>query len=182
MLTVQNVVGTGSVGCPLNISEVARKLPHVTYNPRRFSGASLKVQKCTVLLFRTGKIVLAGGKTLKDCKASARATVHLLQEIGYPQATYCEIIVQNMVGAGHAGGRINLNSLHSLLLPLSGHRPSYEPELFPGLINRMAENFVTATVFTSGKINIVGGKSEEQIRKAYDELLPLLSESYIRVP
>ena len=38
---------------------------------------------------------------------------------------------------------------------------SYNPESFPGLV--IKKNGLTYIVFTSGSINIVGGKSREQI-------------------
>ena len=40
---------------------------------------------------------------------------------------------------------------------------AYNPESFPGLVIR--KNKLTYIVFTSGSINIVGGKSREQIAK-----------------
>ena len=40
---------------------------------------------------------------------------------------------------------------------------SYNPEAFPGLVVR--KNNLTYIIFTSGSINIVGGKSKEQILK-----------------
>jgi transcription initiation factor TFIID TATA-box-binding protein len=46
----------------------------------------------------------------------------------------------------------------------------YEPEQFPGLIQRMKNPKTVILVFVSGKVVITGGKSEKTIKKAVNKL------------
>jgi TATA-box binding protein (TBP) (component of TFIID and TFIIIB) len=47
---------------------------------------------------------------------------------------------------------------------------TYEPERFPGLIYHPFNNSVVCLLFASGKIVVVGGKSEKQIRQAFQHI------------
>jgi hypothetical protein len=53
---------------------------------------------------------------------------------------------------------------------------SYEPELFPGLIYRLASPRVVFLIFVSGKIVITGAKTERDVTDAFTKLYPVLSE------
>jgi transcription initiation factor TFIID TATA-box-binding protein len=58
--------------------------------------------------------------------------------------------------------------LTSLALKI-GSKASFEPEIFPGLINTL-HNKYKATMFRSGKINITGAKCEEELNDAFDNI------------
>ena len=53
---------------------------------------------------------------------------------------------------------------------------SYEPEMFPGLIFHMIKPKIVLLIFVSGKIVLTGAKNREDIYKAYQEILPILSK------
>jgi len=53
---------------------------------------------------------------------------------------------------------------------------SYEPELFPGLIYRMASPKIVLLIFVSGKIVLTGAKVRKEIYEAFDKIYPVLRE------
>ena len=55
-----------------------------------------------------------------------------------------------------------------------GHFSSYEPELFPGLIYRMASPKIVLLIFVSGKIVLTGAKERVQIYQAFENIYPVL--------
>ena len=50
----------------------------------------------------------------------------------------------------------------------------YEPELFPGLIYRMASPKIVLLIFVSGKIVLTGAKERVQIYEAFENIYPVL--------
>jgi hypothetical protein len=52
----------------------------------------------------------------------------------------------------------------------------YEPEIFPGLIYRMADPKIVLLVFVSGKIVLTGAKVREDIYSAFENIYPMLAQ------
>uniref|UniRef100_A0A7E4VP09 TATA-box-binding protein n=1 Tax=Panagrellus redivivus TaxID=6233 RepID=A0A7E4VP09_PANRE len=56
------------------------------------------------------------------------------------------------------------------------HRPftQYEPEIFPALVYRMVSPKVTFMIFHTGKVNITGAKTREDIDEGFEAIYPVL--------
>jgi len=67
VITVQNIVASGSIGMDLNLNVLAMKLDNTEYEPEQFPGLVYKLDeaKATFLLFSNGKIVCTGTKSEK---------------------------------------------------------------------------------------------------------------------
>jgi transcription initiation factor TFIID TATA-box-binding protein len=52
----------------------------------------------------------------------------------------------------------------------------YEPEIFPGLIYRMADPKIVLLVFVSGKIILTGAKVREDLYTAFENIYPMLAQ------
>ena len=81
--------------------------------------------------------------------------------------------IVNVVGSGYIGQTLDLEYLVN-------HLPHniYEPEQFPGLMYRPFNDQVVCLIFSTGKIVIVGAKSESQILKTFqytEDILQSLS-------
>jgi transcription initiation factor TFIID TATA-box-binding protein len=65
VITIQNIVASGSVGMDLNLNTLALKLENTEYEPEQFPGLVYKLDaaKATFLLFSNGKIVCTGTKS-----------------------------------------------------------------------------------------------------------------------
>ena len=65
VVSVQNIVASGSVGMALNLNTLAMKLENTEYEPEQFPGLVYKLPhaKATFLLFSNGKVVCTGTKS-----------------------------------------------------------------------------------------------------------------------
>lgn len=67
VITVQNIVASGSAGMDLNLNTLAMKLRNTEYEPEQFPGLVYKLStdefKATFLLFSNGKVVCTGTKS-----------------------------------------------------------------------------------------------------------------------
>jgi len=77
-----------------------------------------------------------------------------------------------MVGTTDVGFPIRLEGL----VYVHSSFASYEPEIFPGLIYRLASPRVVFLIFVSGKIVITGAKTERDLTDAFTKLYPVLLE------
>jgi len=62
---LQNIVATGDVGHTLDLERLALMLPNVTYEPEQFPGViyhAKELEGASILIFASGKVVLAGLK------------------------------------------------------------------------------------------------------------------------
>lgn len=86
--------------------------------------------------------------------------------------------MQNIVGSCDVKFPVRLEGLAYA----HGHFSSYEPELFPGLIYRMASPKIVLLIFVSGKIVLTGAKVvaltqfRQDIYQAFENIYPVLME------
>jgi TATA-box binding protein (TBP) (component of TFIID and TFIIIB) len=51
---------------------------------------------------------------------------------------------------------------------------SYEPEIFPGLVYRIAKSKVVLLIFSSGKIVVTGAKEYREAEEVFYKMYPVL--------
>ncbi len=83
-LTVTNVVATVDLGVTLNLDEIALNIENVEYEPEQFPGLVYKPfgSRISVLVFGTGKLVLAGMKHAKDADEIIEGLMERLSDLG----------------------------------------------------------------------------------------------------
>lgn len=96
----------------------------------------------------------------------------IVNKVGHPEAKFLpdQFKIQNITGTCDLGFPIRLEGF----LFAHAANSTYEPELFPGLIYRMANPKVVFLIFVSGKIVITGAKD-------HTELIPALEDIYGKV-
>eukprot|EP01051_Picozoa_sp_SAG22_P016955 SAG22_NODE_2508_length_2497_cov_11.460384_2_plen_214_part_00 len=175
--TLQNIVATTSIGVKLGASglkDIARQSRNSEYNPRRFAAVIMRIRdpKTTALIFGSGKIVVTGAKTEDDCKLAARRFARIIQKCGFPQVQLLDFKIQNVVASCDVRFAIRLEGLHFEHSMFA----NYEPELFPGLVYKMVDPQVCLLVFVSGKVVLTGAKSRGDIKRAWQNILPVLMQ------
>eukprot|EP00887_Chlorella_sp_A99_P000792 scaffold5.g792.t1 len=161
---LQNVVATVNLGCKLDLKDIALHARNAEYNPKRFAAVIMRIRepKSTALIFASGKMVVTGAKSENEARLAARKYARILQKLNNP----------NMVGSCDVKFPIRLEGLagtHALF-------SSYEPELFPGLIYRMAQPKIVLLIFVSGKVVLTGAKRREDLIAAFELIYPVLKE------
>jgi len=79
----------------------------------------------------------------------------------------------SIAGGGNLGIEINL---HTLSQDIEAPVKEYEPETYPALYLRFKENGATIMAFRSGKFNIAGAKSAEELRETGKQFISTIEE------
>lgn len=181
---IENIVSVANLNCELNLKEVAIQIRNAEYNPKRFSAVIIrqKEPKTTALIFSNGKIVCLGAKSVEDSKKGCRKFAKVIKNLNY-SVQFTNFKIVNIVGSADVKFPINLSNLFNKLYfkfkknkNLSEEKIEkflmYEPEVFPGLFFHIEK--VVLLIFHSGKLSIVGGKTIDQIYKAFNDIYPVL--------
>ncbi|MFZ8790560.1 MAG: TATA-box-binding protein [Acidilobaceae archaeon] len=176
---IENIVATVILEHPLDLSLIEIKLPEVDYNPDQFPGLVYRLEqpKITALIFKSGKMVVTGAKSVNQLVFAVKKILKTLINKGIPIQGKPQIQIQNIVASANLEAIIDLERA-ALALPGS----MYEPEQFPGLIYRMEKPVVVLLIFSSGKMVITGAKREEEVVKAVNSIYERLKENNCIIP
>lgn len=168
-IKIENVVASTSLGEELDLQKIAYTLDEAEYEPEQFPGLiyRLKEPKTATLLFRSGKVVCTGAKSLEDVRKAINKVAQAVGSVGIPIIKHPEIEVQNIVASSDLGTEINLNAI---AISLSLEKVEYEPEQFPGLVYRLDKPKVVVLLFGSGKLVCTGARKPEDVGEAVDKI------------
>ncbi len=166
-ISIENVVASGTIAEELNIEAISMFLDEAEYEPKQFPGViyRLKEPKVAMLIFRSGKIVCTGAKSIDSVRKAFELLTRQLKDAGISVVKSPEVIVQNMVATWDTGQALDLTAI---TLSFGLERVEYEPEQFPGLVFRLSDPKVVMLFFKSGKVVCTGAKSIEDLERAVD--------------
>lgn len=169
---LQNIVSTANLNCTLDLRQIALKAKNAEYNPKRFAAVIMRIKdpKTTALIFASGKMVCTGARSEEDSKKAAKQYAKIIRKLGY-EVKFREFKIQNIVGSCDVKFQISLEGLST-----GTKNSSYEPEIFPGLIFKMASPKIVLLIFVSGKIVLTGAKERREIFEAFQNIYPLLKK------
>ena len=83
-INIENVVASTGIGQELDLQSVAMDLEGADYDPEQFPGLVYRTQnpKSAALIFRSGKLVITGGKRPEDAEHAVDMIVSRLEELG----------------------------------------------------------------------------------------------------
>lgn len=161
---IENVVATVVVEISekIDLNQIARKLIDVEYNPERFPGLVMRIEKpkATILIFSTGKMVVTGMRKASEAPSVVDRVIKNIKKAGIKVANP-EITIQNIVASGNLHTNIDLNMAAIVM-----EQVMYEPEVFPGLIYRMKEPKTVFLIFSTGRIVCTGAKEKDVVEQA----------------
>lgn len=172
-IKIENVVATTSICQELDLKQIALALEGAEYEPEQFPGIVYRLRdpKTATLLFRSGKLVCTGAKSIADVNRAIETVIKKVGEAGITVNKSPKIEVQNIVASSDLKTELNLNAI---AISLGLDRVEYEPEQFPGLVYRIDEPKVVALLFGSGKIVCTGARDtkdiQDAVQKIYKEL------------
>jgi transcription initiation factor TFIID TATA-box-binding protein len=168
-IRIENVVASTSLGDELDLQAIAFSLDGAEYEPEQFPGLiyRLKQPKTALLLFRSGKVVCTGGKSMKQVNESIRKVSDIIRKGGQRILSNPKTQVQNIVATSDLENEINLNSI---AITLGLDRVEYEPEQFPGLVCRLDEPRVVVLLFGSGKLVCTGARRPSDVALAVQKI------------
>ncbi len=169
-LTIQNVVASATIGSDLDLNAISAAFDYAEYEPEQFPGLvfRLKNPKTAALIFRSGKVVCTGAKSVDDVHKAVAKVQSELNAKGFPVTTGDPgIVVQNIVCTADLKTELNLNAV---AIGLGLERVEYEPEQFPGLVYRLTDPKVVVLIFGSGKLVCTGAKAVEHAADAVEKI------------
>ncbi|NLL95033.1 MAG: TATA-box-binding protein [Thermoplasmatales archaeon] len=168
-MTIQNVVASTSLEQELDLYAIEEALEGAEYNPKRFPGLvyRLKKPKTATLLFRSGKVVCTGAKSLSEVIIAVNQVKKDLEKADVFIQIEPKVEVQNIVASSDLGQEINLNTV---AITLGLEKVEYEPEQFPGLVYRLDDPKVVVLLFGSGKMVCTGAKVPEDVVRAVNKI------------
>ena len=98
-----------------------------------------------------------------------------LQASGMPQ-TKAMVSIENVVASASINQRVDLNLITKNFVDVE-----YHPDRFPGLVFRLKSPKTATLIFSSGKMVCTGARSEEQSRKAVQEVVRRLKKGGIPI-
>ena len=163
------MVASTSLGEELDLKAIARVLGGAEYEPEQFPGLiyRLKEPKTAILLFRSGKVVCTGAKSLDHVKIAIDLVAKQIGAAGIPVKEKPEIVVQNIVATSDLGAQIDLNAV---AISLGLGKVEYEPEQFPGLVYRIDVPKVVVLLFGSGKLVCTGARKPSDVERAVERI------------
>ena len=167
---ITNVVTTFNLQVSwINLNGLSLQFDHIKYNPRKFAAAVfwLKEPRTSTLVFSTGNAVCAGGRSVSAAMLSGRKISNNFCKNNV-WSFFSDFDVCNVVGAIWCTFSINLNAMYAANMVDTTIKCTYNPKSFPGLVMRLAKPKAVFLVFQSGKVVCTGGKSEEDIERAFD--------------
>ena len=168
--SVANIVTRVEFGCPIDLKKIVRHLPEVHYDPTRFAAVKARVgpPKSCALGFSSGLAVINGLSTIHQVEVACQKYGEILRSTGHPISTYT-FTVQNAVMRAHIRGGLDLKRIHKDYMGYTVKKDN-----FPGLMFYPPGHRVTVTIFSSGRFNIVGLKTNTQGIEAYEYMMTIL--------
>ncbi|MCK4366411.1 MAG: TATA-box-binding protein [Thermoplasmata archaeon] len=168
-IKIENVVASTSLGEELDLQAIALALTGSEYEPEQFPGLiyRLKEPKTATLLFRSGKVVCTGAKSLEDVHKAIRKVAKQIEDAGIKVNTDPDVEVQNIVASSDLETKINLNAI---AISLGLEKVEYEPEQFPGLVYRIDDPKVVVLLFGSGKLVCTGARKPDDVKRAVEKI------------
>jgi transcription initiation factor TFIID TATA-box-binding protein len=166
---IQNIVATASLGTELDLPAIVISLDGSKYVPEQFPGLiyRLKDPKTSTLLFRSGKVVCTGAKSLEHVKIAINEVAKQLENAGMKVNIEPKIEVQNIVATFDLEQKINLSAI---VISLGLEKVEYEPEQFPGLVYRIDVPKVVLLLFGSGKVVCTGARKPQDVEDAFEKI------------
>lgn len=181
-LKIAMIVMTFNINVNLDLKKICRNNINCHYDQQRFAAAILRLKsescKPTALVFETGKIVLSGTKSMESCDYYIEEILNILR-VFYPKAKLVDKKIVNMTATSGINKKLILNEIERNTIGTSNPWDTlYCAESFPGLNHKInvVGNNVKIVTFSSGKFNIVGSKSIEELNIAFEYAKRWISE------
>jgi len=131
-------------------------------------------QRRFVTLFSNGTATIRGCRSISEAQSLLEDVRRVLRRFAKVKKGKLRTAVQNIVALADVGTQLDLVKLSQ---SLASWDILYEPEQFPGLVLRPGEGKATLLVFSSGKLVIVGTRSEDELAAVLRETRPFLEAS-----
>ena len=159
-MRITNIVTRGCVNTPLDLCQLAREFPDVTYRPEKFSAAVWRHKDITgtLMIFSTGSLLHLGKPDGEPSETHMKKYLDILLQYGYEDLKLHNVKCATMSATHTLSGKMKLDTIPGA---------DYDPEFFNGAILRRGS--MVFCIFHTGSVSITGIKN-------VDDVYPILLE------
>ena len=116
--------------------------------------------KSTILVFKSGKMIIIGSESEKDAEKVARKTVRDISKALSIKAKISDFKVTNIVANAEIGWPIDI-------VKIADEKEGLKDESFPGVVYRGIKKVKAALLFSCGKVFLTGATKRRSIKTAF---------------
>lgn len=174
-----NVVGGGDLGASINLREFVHicDLPEQDYEPEIYPGVKFKIEPDlpTILLFRTGKYHITGGKSIDEIFTTHNKLIELVEsKLGITVNHDSTPDIRNLVYVVDYGRELELNQL---AVALGLEDVEYNPEKHPS-VHYSPEGGGHLMAFRTGKVILTGVSDPDHSHQIVDDFVSRLDSLF----
>jgi transcription initiation factor TFIID TATA-box-binding protein len=169
-----NVLAHAQTHCNVELRDAIKIFRNAEFDPAKFSCVRVRYWKpaCTISVFANGKLQATGAKTIEDARLAMKMAAYRLLTIGgNSKVRFTGFRAENILATLDLGQPMNL-------LGLSRDRDivsTYEPTRFSAVVVRdPTGSGVTVDVFSTGKVNLKGSGSLENLCTVVSKIMHVL--------
>jgi transcription initiation factor TFIID TATA-box-binding protein len=170
--SIVNVVATADLGQRVDLFAVSG-IDHVIYDSEIYGGRVAYLKTPTMhgktMIFPSGKLISVGTKSREQAQHDLQETVDTLSQANLIKPVSVTANIRNIVALLTLPNPIPLEQLKE---PNS----IYEPEQFPAAILKVEKPKATYLIFNSGKIVILGVRTEDEIEEAAERVTEIVKK------
>jgi transcription initiation factor TFIID TATA-box-binding protein len=174
---IVSIVATVMFDRDLDLDAIMDSAKAEIYPNTVLSALVVRLDCATALVFRSGKAVIAGAKSIRDVARAVKRLAEIFRDVGIAIGR-AKIVIQNIVVQANFDADINLDRASALI---EGD-VLYEPEQFPGIVLRLEDPKATALIFASGRAIIAGLRREEDIAETVEKIYNELQRTKSLIP
>ncbi|KEG09504.1 TATA-binding protein-like factor [Trypanosoma grayi] len=177
---IVGIIAQAKLGEGVDLRALSCATRNVEFIPRcRTPAATMRLHdpSAVVLVRTSGFMSIIGAASVSEARQATELAARIIRKaLGLSFCTV-QFRVRSVMARFNLGHPIRLDELAQH----EGVFCSYEPDRFSGCIVRLAGKShdnrwqVSCTVFVTGKVSMVGARSQEELRDAFYTLLPILA-------
>ena len=174
--SISTILSNADLDCELDLDNIVEKNPQIAIKEngvfKRVRMIIFKKQKISTFIYKTGKILCYGAKSVEDSKRACYKCAEIIKNCGY-KVKDIKPEIKNIAGNYKFNFKISLKKLYENLKKEKVPKVSYDPENFPGVtyyIKKNSDSKLVSKIFPSGKIIITGAKDEKEFHDAFETI------------
>jgi transcription initiation factor TFIID TATA-box-binding protein len=177
---VVGCVAQAQLGVGIDLRKLSCGARNVEFVPSKTSTATMRLREpsCVCLVRNSGSISVVGAVSAGAAKQAVELCARIIRKVlDDPRIDSFRFRVRSVLTRFSLGHPIRLNNLQDEFSKVC----AYEPESFCGCIVKLSGTpsfpwAVTCNVFASGKVTMMGARSDREVAAAFYTLLPMLAK------
>lgn len=176
-LKIENFIVSADIGREIDPEALIDRYEKAEYVPDRFPGVIVRgiLPNATVLIFKSGRTVVTGIKSLEDGVKALHTTGKKLDIPELAEVGTKDVSVINIVASADLGVNINLEDAKAVL-EVDG-LAEYNPKEIDAVVFKDIAKAVAVLVFENGKLVVTGARDLNDANSVADTVISVLNES-----